>query len=159
MSAKVGTVIYKMLSASGAVVDAVGSRIFPNVAPLQVAQTFPYIVYKVIATEPTNTKGNLASWSPAVGGHQDRISPLDVIQVQVSIFSVNYKENADLAHNCRLALDRKIGSGFSMNGIDVDSLIFDSEVNMYEKDIKPEGVYHIAQTYEIRVINTWVASI
>ena len=157
MSATIGKLFYGLLMANSDVTGKVGTRVYPNTAPLNVAQTFPYLVYKVIGTEPTNTKGHLADWTPEVDGPTDRRSPLDIVDVQVSIFAVNYNDAADLAQNCREALDRAIGSGFTHNTITVDSLIYDAESNMYEKDIKPAGVYHVAQTYVVRTINTWNA--
>jgi hypothetical protein len=157
MSAKLGILIYKLLDAAASVTAYTSKRIYPNVAPLNEAQTFPYIVYKLISVEPTDTKGNLAQpGNPVSGGPKNQISPLDVVQYQVSCFTDDYQTGADLSHEIRKVLDRGIGSGFIVgNSPVIDSIIFDGETSMYEKDIKPEGVYHIAQTYSIRTINTW----
>ena len=137
MSAKVGKLIYGLLANSTNVASAVGTRIYPNVAPLNAVQTFPYLVYKIITTESTDTKGNLADWDPVLAGPTDRRSPLDIIQIQVSTFGINYNTTADLAHDVRLALDRTVGSGFTAYGIVVDSMIYAGESGLYESDVKP----------------------
>ena len=158
MSANIGITIYTKLSTTAAITALVGQRIYPNVAPLSAAQTFPYLVYSIVSSTPTNTKGNKDQGNAVIGGPQNQKSPLDIMNVQVSIFSGNIEESSTLSALVRATLDRGIGSGFSIGtgGPTIDSIIYDGMRSMYESDILPSGVFHIAQDYIIRVMNTYL---
>ena len=158
MSANIGITIYTKLSTTSAITAIVGTRIYPNVAPLSAAQTFPYLVYNIISSTPTNTKGNKDQGNAVIGGPQNQKSPLDIMNVQVSVFSDNIQQASDLSAAVRKSLDRGIGSGFSVGtgGPTIDSIVYDGMRSMYEKDILPNGVFHIAQDYAIRVMNTYL---
>lgn len=158
MSANIGITIYTKLSTTASVTALVGTRIFPNVAPLKLAQTFPYLVYRIISSTPTNTKGNKDQGNAVIGGPQNQKSPLDVMNVQISIFSDNMEQCGTLSALVRESLDRGVGSGFSIGtgGPTIDSIVYDGMNSMYESDIRPSGVFHIAQNYSIRVMNTYL---
>ena len=52
MSFTIGSTIYTKLSADGTLAGYLGSdptRIYPDVVPLHVAQTFPYTVYSIVS--------------------------------------------------------------------------------------------------------------
>ena len=154
MSVSIGQTIYYLCSTYAPISAVVGSRIYPNVAPLKNAQTFPYIVYRLIGTEATNTKGT--SGANAVStGPSDQKSILDVLDVQISIFDTSMAKIATLSKNVRNVVDRGVGSGFHVgsSGPIIDSIVFDNTTTLYEDDITPEGVWHVVQTYKIRVIN------
>ncbi len=158
MSATIGSTIYTKLIGSSDITGLVGTspkRIYPEVAPLSMANQFPYIVYKVVSENPTNTKGPSDPGDAVATGPETERSPLDVVRVQVSCFTDDYSVCATLAQYIRAALDRGVGSGFSIGaGPTIDSIVYDGYHTLYEKDIKPQGVYHFAQDYIIRVINT-----
>lgn len=158
MSANIGITIYTKLSTTASITALVGTRIFPNVAPLKLAQTFPYLVYRIISSTPTNTKGNKDQGNAVIGGPQNQKSPLDVMNVQISIFSNNMEQCGTLSALVRESLDRGVGSGFSIGtgGPTIDSIVYDGMNSMYENDIRPSGVFHIAQNYSIRVMNTYL---
>ena len=133
-------------------------RVYPDVVPLQTKKVFPYVTYKIVSEVPTNTKGWKGDPGPAVAtGPRSQRSPLDVIRVQVSCFSYSYKEASEVAHYIRLALDRSVGSGFTVgSGPTIDSIIYDGVQTSYEKDIKQGGVYHFSTDFIVRVINSYV---
>lgn len=157
-SSKIGATIFHLLSNDANVVDMVSSRIFPNIAPAGSANLFPYIVYFLVSSEATDTKGSLANPGLAIptSKTKNRRSPLDIMTLQISMFSVNYSEAVDLAVAVRNALDNVVDSGEqpTTNGPKIDSLIFESENSEYEKDILPDGVHHISQDYKIRIITS-----
>lgn len=154
MSVSIGQTIYYLCSTYAPISAVVGSRIYPNVAPLKNAQTFPYIVYRLIGTEATNTKGN-ASANAVLTGPSYQKSILDILDVQISIFDTSMAKIAELSKNVRNVVDRGVGSGFEVGatGPKIDSIVFDNTTTLYEDDITPEGVWHVVQTYKIRVIN------
>ena len=161
MSFTIGSTIYTKLAADATLTGYVGTspvRIFPDVAPLNVAQTFPYIVYSIISQVPTNTKGPTDPGQPADGGPQTERSPLDIVRIQISSFSNNYSESVVVADRIRTLLDRAIGSGFAVgSGPTIDSIIYDGMSSNYESKIKPQGVYEFSQEYIVRIINTEIA--
>tara|TARA_R100000742_G_C4279648_1_gene104977 strand:+ start:8168 stop:9364 length:1197 start_codon:yes stop_codon:yes gene_type:complete len=159
MSANIGATIYHLLSNDATVAGVVGTRIYPNVAPLLNASTpmAPYIVYHLISTEPTNTKGSLANPgdSTALLRTKNRRSPLDILTIQISMYHRSYSDIATLSAAVRDALDNVVDSGVQPDPVGpvIDSMIFDSMNTQFEKDIAPEGVYHISHDYVVRVIN------
>ena len=157
-SSKIGATIFNLLSNDATVVDMVSSRIFPNITPAGSANLFPYIVYFVVSSEATDTKGSLANPGLVIPTikTKNRRSPLDIVTLQISMFSVNYSEAVDLALAVRNALDNVVDSGGqpTTNGPKIDSIIFESENSEYEKDILPEGVHHISHDYKIRIITS-----
>ena len=155
----IGTTIFTKLSLDTTVTGFVGTspaRIFPDVAPLNVSQTFPYIVYSIISQVPTNTKGPSSEGNATALGPQKQRSPLDIVRVQVSSYSNSYSQGVVLADSIRATLDRGIGSGFkpAALGPEIDSIIYDGMTTDYESKIKPQGVYEFTQEYIVRIINT-----
>lgn len=126
----IGKVIYDLLSNDATVSALVSTRIYPDTVP-QNAE-FPYISYTVISTLPTDAK--------------DGASRLDVVSVQVDIYSRNYSTTQDMAAGVRSALDRYSGTN---NSVQVDKIIFSNEAaGQYEQQI---GVFWISQDYTARV--------
>ena len=157
----IGSTIYTQLAADGDITDYVGtspSRIFPDIAPLSVAQTFPYITYSIISQVPTNTKGPTDQGNPVVTGPTDQRSPLDIVRVQINSFTSEYNTAVGLSDRIRIVLDRAIGSGFTIgSGPEIDSIVYDGMNTTYEDKIKPQGVYNFQQEYIVRIINTDIA--
>lgn len=126
----IGKVIYDLLSNDATVSAAVSTRIFPDTVPQNTE--FPYVSYTVISTLPTNDK--------------DGASQLDVVSVQVDIYSRNYSTTQDIAAACRSALDRYSGTN---NSVVVDKMVFANEAaGQYEQNI---GVFWVSQDYTARV--------
>tara|TARA_R100001530_G_C4321449_1_gene155999 strand:+ start:8307 stop:9497 length:1191 start_codon:yes stop_codon:yes gene_type:complete len=157
----IGSTIYTKLSMDATITGYVGTspvRIFPDVAPLNVAQTFPYIVYTVISQVPTNTKGPIDEGDAVATGPSHQRSPLDVVRVQISSFTQDYGTGVVLADRIRKVLDRGVGSGFTVgSGPDIDSIVYDGLSTNYESKTKPQGVHEFTQEYIIRIICTDIA--
>ena len=158
----IGSTIYTKLSLDGTLTSYVGTspvRIFPDVAPLNVAQTFPYVVYSIISDDPTNTKGPFDEGNPVADGPKYQRSPLNIMRVQISSFSDSYETSMIIANRIRFVLDRGIGSGFTVgSGPVIDSIVYDGMSTDYESKISPQGVHNVTQEYIIRTINTEIAS-
>ena len=157
----IGSTIFTKLSNDTTLTGYVGTapvRIFPDVAPLNVAQTFPYIVYSIVSDVPTNTKGPTDPGDPVAGGPQTERSPLNIMRIQISSFANDYSTSMIVANRIRTILDRGIGSGFTVgSGPDIDSIVYDGMTTNYESNIKPQGVYEVSQEYIVRTINTDIA--
>ena len=160
-SFNIGSTIYTKLANDTTLTGYVGTapvRIFPDVAPLNVAQTFPYIVYSIVSDVPTNTKGPTDPGDPVAGGPQTERSPLNIMRIQISSFANDYSTSMIVANRIRTILDRGIGSGFTVgSGPDIDSIVYDGMSTNYESNIKPQGVHEVSQEYIIRTINTDIA--
>tara|TARA_R110002072_G_scaffold121850_1_gene256054 strand:+ start:8461 stop:9648 length:1188 start_codon:yes stop_codon:yes gene_type:complete len=157
----IGSTIYTKLTSDATINGYVGTspvRIYPDIAPLSAAQTFPYITYSIISQVPTNTKGPFDQGDPVGSGPSAQRSPLDVVRVQINSFTNDYATGVNLADRIRHVLDRGIGSGFTIgSGPDIDSIVYDGMSHTYEDKIKPQGVYNFQQEYVIRTINTDIA--
>ena len=157
-SFNIGSTIYTKLALDGTITGYVGTspvRIFPDVAPLNVAQTFPYVVYSIISDVPTNTKGPVDPGNAVADGPQTERSPLNIIRIQISSFADDYATSMILSDRIKTVLDRGIGSGFSVgSGPVIDSIIYDGMSTDYESKISPQGIYEVTQEYIVRVINT-----
>lgn len=126
----IGKVIYDLLSNDGTVSGLVSTRIFPDTVPQNTS--FPYISYTVISTLPTDAK--------------DGASRLDVVNVQVDIYSRDYSTTQDIAAGVRAALDRYSGTN---NSVNVDKIWFTNEAaGNYEQEL---GVFWVSQDYAARV--------
>lgn len=124
-----GKAIYALLSAATGVTSKVSTRIFPDMA----TQTaiYPFIVYSVIATDPTDTK--------------EGVSALDAVTVSVVSYATKYTDAVDLSEAVRTALDRKTGTHGT---ISVQSIRFSGQRSLsIEWD---KHVYIIEQEYVVR---------
>ena len=165
MAVQLGGGLYYLLSNDTNITGIVGTRIYPNVAPLRNAgggtsTQFPYIVYTIISTETVDTKGTRANPNsdPFSVVGKDRRSKVDIVTAQISMYAADYGQAVILAANVRNCLDNTVASGTTLfaNCV-VDSLVFETENAEWEKDILPKGVHHIAQDYKARLINTQFA--
>ena len=157
----IGSTLYTLLSSDATISGYIGTspvRIYPDIAPLSAAQTFPYITYTIVSQVPTNTKGPYDQGDPSLTGPQKQKSPLDIVRVQINSFTNDYATGVNLASRIRKILDRGVGSGFTIgSGPDIDSIVYDGMSTTYEDKIKPQGVYNFQQEYVIRTISTYLA--
>lgn len=126
----IGATIHGLLSGDATFASYTGTRIYPNVAAQNAA--FPYAVYSVIGTQPTDTK--------------DGVSKLDIVRVQVDVYSQNYDTSQTMAARARTVLDRFSGSN---NGNNIDKIIFTNQADApYNDEL---NVWWVSQDYEIRI--------
>ena len=153
----IGSTIFTKLKDDATITGYVGTtpvRIYPDIAPLSAAQTFPYITYSVISQTPTNTKGPFDAGDAVVTGPVSQKSPLDIIRIQIDSYTTDYLSGVNLSTKIRDVLDRGIGTGFTLGtGPDIDSIVFEGMSTNYEDKIKPNGVYNFQQEYVIRVLS------
>lgn len=116
-----GEAIYDLL-------DGVTTRTYPNKAPQ--GTVLPFLVYTVVLTSPNDTK--------------DGVSDLDVIRIQVSVFSNTYANAQTLAGSVRTALDRYSGT---IQSVVIDSINFEGETDLYDEEAQ---VHHKALDFSIR---------
>lgn len=158
----IGSTIYTKLVNDATLTGFVGTspaRIYPDIAPLSLAQTFPYITYSIISWTPTNTKGPRSEGNAVASGPQKQRSPLDIVRIQINSFANDYNTAVNLSDRIRQVLDRGIGSGFDVgSGPNIDSIVYEGMSTTYEDKIKPSGVYNFQQEYMIRTISTDLAS-
>lgn len=154
----IGSTIYTKLGDDASITGYVGTtpkRIYPDIAPLSMAQSFPYITYSIISVTPTNTKGPVDAGNAVLTGPILQKSPLDIVRVQINTFSTEYTTGVNLSSKVRNVLDRGIGSGFKVgSGPTIDSVVYEGMSTSYEDKIKPNGVYNFQQEYMFRTINT-----
>lgn len=104
-------------------------RIYPDMATQDTA--FPFVVYTIEATGPSDTK--------------DGTSKLDTVDFAVMAYAKTYTSAQDIAAACRTALDRYKGT---VNGIVVDRIRFsDQQSGEMNAD---EHVFAVMQAYSLR---------
>ena len=131
----IGSTIFTKLKDDATITGYVGTtpvRIYPDIAPLSAAQTFPYITYSVISQTPTNTKGPFDAGDAVVTGPVSQKSPLDIIRIQIDSYTTDYLSGVNLSTKIRDVLDRGIGTGFTLGtGPDIDSIVFEGMSTNY----------------------------
>tara|TARA_R110000744_G_scaffold282777_2_gene394394 strand:- start:2217 stop:2627 length:411 start_codon:yes stop_codon:yes gene_type:complete len=132
---EIGKAIYNILSNNVSITGAVGTRIFPNVAPQTTA--LPFIIYDVNGVQPNDTK--------------DGVSTLDTNDVMISCYSETYSEASRIAQYIRVAMDR-IPEG-SYGGEQIQSSQFQSYNDIFDNTSGDAGIYRKALDFEIRQIN------
>jgi len=127
----IGAAIYSILSGNVGVSALIGTRIYPDIAPQNVA--YPFAVYSVNGTLPTDTK--------------DGVSPLDVIDLGVVVYAESYDATQTIAKAIRTALDAKPAGTYS--GVSLQSIRFAGQQSLQMNIDK--RVYMVEQMYNIRV--------
>ena len=132
---KAGKAIYNILSNTSAVTSYVSTRI----SPLKASNLadFPYVVYEQISLVPTIEK--------------DGPSKLDIIRMQVNILHTDYDTLSNIADAIRTALERKASGTYG--GVNVQSIVFDNEGEMYNDNVDLDGIYGWQQDYILRIKN------
>lgn len=125
----IGKAIYGKLSATTAVTAITSTRIYPDMATQDA--TYPFIVYSVTDTAPTDIK--------------DGVSSLDVVSVSVMMYAESYAVVLDLSEKVRAALDRMTGI---YDGVNVQSCKFNgqSSGNMH----LDKHIFVVEQEYQFR---------
>lgn len=109
-------------------VSAITTQISPSTLPQ--GASFPAITFQRISNAPEDTK--------------DGVSTLDVIRIDVDIWSDVYLVGKDLADKSRIALDRKSGT---FEGIVIDSIRFETDRELFDDNLE---IYHFNQEYSVR---------
>jgi Protein of unknown function (DUF3168). len=121
--------IYGILSSDTGVTDLVDMKIYPDIAPQTV--TVPYVVFTQIAADPSDTK--------------DGASTVDIVALQVDIYSGVFGTTQDIARAVRAALDRWSGTS---NGQKIQSIRFVSQTS---EPYDPEfDIFWLSQDYSVR---------
>lgn len=128
----IGNVIYSMVAANANLVTLIGTRIYPEEAPMEA--TYPYITYTKVNTNPTRVK-NL-------------VSPKDEFKINFFIYSKNYDTTNTVGDALRVALDNKRGVYSNVN---VDWVIFEDEAN--GDPIMEDKIYWMVQDYMFKINN------
>lgn len=128
----IGNVIYSMVAANANLVALIGTRIYPEEAPMEA--TYPYITYTKVNTNPTRVK-NL-------------VSPKDEFKINFFIYSKNYDTTNTVGDALRVALDNKRGVYSNVN---VDWVIFEDEAN--GDPIMEDKIYWMVQDYMFKINN------
>ena len=128
----IGNVIYSMVAANANLVTLIGTRIYPEEAPMEA--TYPYITYTKVNTNPTRVK-NL-------------VSPKDEFKINFFIYSKNYDTSQNVGDALRIALDNKKGVYSNVN---VDWVIFEDEAN--GDPIMEDKIYWMVQDYMFKINN------
>jgi len=128
----IGNVIYSMVAANANLVTLIGTRIYPEEAPMEA--TYPYITYTKVNTNPTRVK-NL-------------VSPKDEFKINFFIYSKNYDTTQNVGDALRIALDNKRGVYSNVN---VDWVIFEDEAN--GDPIMEDKIYWMVQDYMFKINN------
>jgi len=134
----VSKVAYYILSSDSGVSAIVGTKIYPEVAPI--GTVAPYIVYQEISNVPTQSK--------------TAVSQTEMTRLQVSCFteiSANsksaYLNGIDLANAVRTALEGVKGT---ISGVVVQSnIVYDGQINLNENYAGFDGVNHRALDFLI----------
>lgn len=128
-----GKAIFYILSNHVGTAALVDARIYPDMATQKAA--YPFIVYSVTATRPTDTK--------------DGSSVLDEVSVSVMCYASTYTASQDIAEQVRTALDRTTGT---YSGVAVDSIRFDDQRSA-EMEID-KHVFITEQAYTARIVRS-----
>jgi hypothetical protein len=127
----IGAAIYDILRNDSGVAALVAARIYPEIAPQNVA--YPFVLYMVDEVNPTLVK--------------DGVSSLDVIQVVITCFSQSYDTTHSIASAVRSALDGLAAGTYQGNSI--QSCRFQAQ-NMVRMELE-KHVYIVEQIFQLRV--------
>lgn len=116
----IGKVIYGRLSTDVAVTGVCGLRIYPDIAPQNVA--YPFCVYTIINSVPVDFK--------------DGQSNLEEVNFQVDVYTNNYDTTQSLSNSIRNRLDRFVGivndvSVQTIKYMSSDSQAYNPDLNVY----------------------------
>ena len=125
----VGRALYNMLNNDAGIHAVVLGKIFPEIAPANLAA--PYIVYSVVSNAPSDIKED--------GGS------VDTAQIEVYCFETTYSKAIDLGVLVRGVLDRVNGT---FSGVEIQSIKYNNE----QMDVTPErDLWASIQDYEARI--------
>jgi len=126
----IGKVIYGRLSTDVAVTGVCGLRIYPDIAPQNVA--YPFCVYTIINSVPVDFK--------------DGQSNLEEVNFQVDVYTNNYDTTQSLSNSIRNRLDRFVGT---VNDVSVQTIKYmSSDSQAYNPDL---NVYWMSVDFMARM--------
>jgi len=154
---RTGAIIYPILSSYNTLTNMVAASKIFAVRALQGTQG-PYIVYREIASTPTNTNGDSLDTSADPRIRQRSI--LDVYTVQISVFADTYLDVEEIAIAVRQALDREWGSATTLyaDEISLDSCVYQSCVDDYDDDYGERGIYIKHLDFSLRVNRIFISN-
>lgn len=126
----VGAAIYDLLSNDAGVSALVSSRIYPDIAPQNVA--YPFIVYTHDGLNPSLSK--------------DGNSNMDRVEVSLVVYAESYDTSQAIATASRAVLDWASGT---YGGVSIQRARLANQQSM-RMDID-KHIYIVEQVYEIRV--------
>ena len=130
----VGKAIFNILVNDVQLHAVLEDRIYPNV--VDYGATLPAVAYTEATNEPSNSKTGA--------------STLDVVTVQISVFSLTYAEVVDISSKVRRALDYKVGI---FEGVNVQRIFFQDSSDAHDKSYGETGVYQRNMDFLVRVKN------
>jgi len=135
---EIGKAIYQMLTEEQSLI-AVGTRVFPNVAPQ--TTVFPFIIYDVTGVTPTDTKENA--------------STLDINDLTISVYAETYSQAELLAYEVRASLDYRKYEVYQ--GVTIQSIKFVSYNDIFDDTSGDAGIYRKALDFELRQVRTQIS--
>ena len=116
----IGKLIYARLSTASNITAIISTNIYPDITPQNV--DYPFIVYSIIDSNPVDFK--------------DGQSNLEVIDLQIDVYTQNYDTTQNLSNLIRNRLDRFVGT---LEGVEVQTIkyvrqsseVFNAELSVY----------------------------
>lgn len=126
----IGNAIFAILSADATLETQLGGKkIYPLKAPQK--SVVPYLIYRQISSTANDTK--------------DGVSTLDIVRVQIDIFSKNHDDVCVMGELVRTLLDKYSGTIGSVN---VDSIQYLSENPDWDDD---DDDFKYSADYSLRI--------
>tara|TARA_R100000655_G_scaffold70678_4_gene108966 strand:+ start:2400 stop:2867 length:468 start_codon:yes stop_codon:yes gene_type:complete len=146
-----GAIIYPILSSYSNLTSLVPDTSMFAVRVEQ-GNSAPYLVYREIASTPTNTNGPDAS-ATTTDPKTNQRSILDVVAIQISCFGLTYLSVENIAYQVRMALDREWGATTSPydTQVSLDSAVYDSCVDDYDEKYGDEGIFIKHLDFTLRI--------
>ena len=126
----IGKLIYAVVASDATLVGLVGTRVYPEEAPNNVA--YPYITFTKVNTQPTRVK--------------NIVSPLDMVKVTFFVYSKNYDTSENVAIALRNKFDNLRGT---YNSINLDWCIFEDETT--GDPVMEDKIYWIAIDFLFKI--------
>lgn len=126
----VGAAIYDILSNDAGVGALISTRIYPDIAPQNVA--YPFVIYTIDQADPSDTK--------------DGAAPIYLLSFSVQIYSESYDTTNAIANAIRSALGSKTAGTYG--GLSIQSIRFAGQQSTSMN--VDRHIYIIEQTYNAR---------
>ena len=125
----IGDAIYSILYNDATVQSYVSNKIYPLIATQGTVE--PFITYQIISIVSRKNK--------------DRDVKLDIVRIQINVFSKDYEELNNITDAVRSALEYFSGT---VEGEEIEIIIFEDQNDLF---VENSEVYHIEQDYFLRI--------